>query len=160
MTLLAAKSDFILPSFAIVWLLVSVLVVFVASFFQAVCLMLAFAATRVPWVGYASALGTVVMCNVIFYGFSSIMALGYWIGFTDGRGGLEILFSPINFVFLFTATVLGHAAIFAQRFSDTGGLPIGYGRACALSVIYLGLCSFVYSFLGFLVLVILTTTKT
>jgi hypothetical protein len=57
------------------------------------------------------------------------------------------MLTPTNFMYLFFAFILGHAAIFTQRLSESDGLPIGFGKASAGSVSYLGFSGLVYSFL-------------
>lgn len=150
--LFAAGPDDVLPAVVIVWLAGSALGLLVVSLVHAGCLLLACAGGRLPGVGYGRALGTVLICNAAFYGFGTVMAVGLWTGLRDeGLGGPRVsyafFFAPVNFVYLFVAAVLGHAAVFAQRLGGRGGPPVGYGRAAAVAVIYLGLCGLVSSVL-------------
>jgi hypothetical protein len=146
MHLLAAADD-LRPAVLIVWLAGSALAILVASLVQAPLLLLASKLARLPGVGFGQAWGSVLVCNVVFYGFLAVLALGTFVGLEgdgirSGRGAYYLyMFAPVNFFYLFVTGVVGHALVFSPRLADPDEPAIGFGRATGVAVVYLGLCA-------------------
>ena len=156
MSIFAATSDDVRPAILIAWLAGSGIAILVASLIHLFLLLFACKLARLPGVGLGRAWTTVLICDLVFYGFSSVMALGMYIGIAEDRarsvrGNYSFLQSPINFLYLFAAAVIGHALIFSPRLADQDEPAIGFGRAAAVAVVYLGLSGIVFAvaFVGY-----------
>jgi len=149
MLFLAAKPPEVLSSIVIAYGAGIGLALVIGSLIHAAFLMLACRLSRLYGVRYRRAFGTVLLCNLTQYGFAAIMALGLWLGLReDGSGSFRayvFLASPINFVYLFAAGVVGHALVFSQRLGEREDPPIEFGQASTIAVIYLGLYAFLTS---------------
>jgi hypothetical protein len=150
MHLLSAADD-PRPAVVIVWLAGSALAILVGSLMQAPLLMAGCWLGRLPGVRFGQAWGAVLVCNLVFYGFLAVLVLGVIAGQRWDSGGTPIrvsytfILSPINFIYLFVAGVVGHALIFSPRLADPDEPAIGFGRATVVAVVYLGLCAIVAS---------------
>jgi hypothetical protein len=146
MHLLAAAPDDARPAVLIAWLAGSAVAILLASFVQAPLLLAACALSRLPDVRFGRAWGTVLVCNLVFWGFLTFLVLGVLFGQTKADPGpvrvsYTFIFQPINFIYLFVAQVLGHALIFSPRLADPDEPAIGFGRSAGVAVVYVGLCS-------------------
>ncbi|HEX3147317.1 MAG TPA: hypothetical protein VHR66_04495 [Gemmataceae bacterium] len=151
MLILAAKPDDLEPAILVAWLTGAGIAILVASLIHMFLLLAACRLTGVRDVSLGRAWTTVLICNVAFYGFLSVMGLGLYVGIQEDsarvmRGNLFFYLSPVNFLYLFAAGVLGHAAIFNTCLGKRDEPAIGFGHASAVAVIYLGMSAVIFSF--------------
>jgi hypothetical protein len=121
---------------------------------HAACLKLACPLCRLPPIRYHRALGIVLLCDAIGYGFGAVLAACVWAAAQlDGPGSATrvsyaFMLNPVNAVYLLAAAVLARAVVFAQRLGPRTGPPVGFGPAAAVALVYLGLCGLVSAALG------------
>jgi hypothetical protein len=158
MTIFAATSNDAGPAFLVAALAASLLGILVGSFVHAGLILLACKLTRVRGIRFSRAWTTALLCDVVFYGFLAVVVVGTYMGYLEERQVRPIsylfLLSPVNFVYLFAAAVLGHAVIFSPCLAERGQPPIGFGRAAAVATVFLGLSALLSVFLFILAAIV------
>jgi hypothetical protein len=118
----------------------------IVSFINAVWLRLAYLWLRLGRIDFDRALGTTFMATFVVGGMGYMATLTIWMLLISGdntaaRFNYLNLASPMTFFYASTASILGHALIFAHRLTDSEGQPLTFLKACTLSLVYLGFCS-------------------
>jgi hypothetical protein len=152
MRVFAANPDDVRPAFLMAWLAGSGAAILVSSLVQMFLLLGACKLARVPGVTLSRAWTTVVICDLVFYGFLVLIVLGQLIAIQEDssrssiRTTYQFLLSPVNFIYAFVGAALGHAAVFSSRLAERDEPVIGFGRATAAAVVYLGFNALVVTF--------------
>ena len=114
--------------------------------------------------GFSKAFRTALMCTLVFGALEYVMLLSIIYGMLLEKSDaseirINVLFflSPMNFLYVAVGSVLGHGLIFKYRFPDHDGVPLPYGKACALALVYLGISAAFTLITWFLCMLALTT---
>jgi hypothetical protein len=163
MPIFAAKEEDVLVQALFGTLAGAVIGLLVGSLINALWLLLANGWVGSARLGYGKAFKAVLTTNFVGLMLGMMVGLSLWyVVLLEGseiRRNLGFLLSPVTLFYYMLGSVLLHAVLFSQILEDEEGEPLRFGRASALALVYLGICSAFSLLVSAVVLVVLVGAK-